>query len=364
MDRYLDQQDLARHNAMMQHVTVDQLRKGAAREGIGASNEPILRKAERNLRSWESRTADGKEPARMTLMLIGLVTTAAACYSSLIWAWFVVYYQSFLGAVSVLAFLVLSSAALVLVGRGRSTMRRSWMLFAGLLCFEATVAALMVGFRCYFGNLVYYHRYKDMRTYSNVGASQPASSFNDANMFLFTEDTRIDPLRSVGYQSRWTGDTYCAAPIIDSTMDSANDIFFWAVGENCCLARSEYDCDDAKAENVRSALVVLEPEDIVRPFMRWAVAGSIYPKFENSIKLQEATYQTKAAKKIKLVRWSKDPIALQESFYYKAMKQACGWGLVLLFALTAQAWIIAFRVLSNPRALSEHLPLRDARKQP
>merc|ERR1719181_266254 len=81
-------------------------------------------------------------------------------------------------------------------------------------------------------------------------------------MLLWTEDTRLDPMRAVGFKSRWTGQTYCAAPIVDSTMNSANDINYWAVGENCCSARAEFHCDDAADPTTRSALVLLEPEDV------------------------------------------------------------------------------------------------------
>merc|ERR1719183_2256106 len=89
----------------------------------------------------------------------------------------------------------------------------------------------------YYKHLVYYLRYTEMRTYSNVGGSQGVTQFNDGSMFLFTQDSRLDVLRSVGYKSRWTGQTYCVAPVVDSTMTNANHINFWAVGEDCCLAR-------------------------------------------------------------------------------------------------------------------------------
>merc|ERR1719331_1519030 len=100
-----------------------------------------------------------------------------------------------------------------------------------------TLVGLFVGFFLYYRLLVYYQHYTDMRTYSNVGGSQPVTQFKNGSMFLFTQDTRLDVMRSVGYKSRWTGQVYCVAPVVDSTMTNANNINFWAVGENCCLAR-------------------------------------------------------------------------------------------------------------------------------
>jgi len=195
----------------------------------------------------------------------------------------------------------------------------------------------------YFQHLVYYQRYLEMRTYSNVGGSQSSSQFNDGSMFLFTQDTRLDVMRSVGYKSRWTGETYCVSPVVDSTMTNANEISFWAVGTNCCMARGEFVCEDASDAKTMSALVVLEPEDVVRPFMRWAVAGSVYPRYERSIKLQEAAYAVRAAKKIKMLYWVKDPIQKQNSFYDTAKSTTITFAVLLWVFLLFLSYFICYK---------------------
>merc|ERR1719321_2543148 len=235
-----------------------------------------------------------------------------------------------------------------------------------------TFIGLIFGFFMYFRYLVYYQRYVELRPYNNIGGREAVAQFNDASMFLFTQDSRLDVMRSVGYKSRFTGETYCVAPVVDSTMSSANNINFWAVGDNCCLARGEFVCGDAQDSRTMSALVVLEPEDVVRPFMRWAVAGSVFPRYERSIKLQEAAYATRAATNIKMLYWVADPIKKQNSFYDTAKNQTI-WTTVLLWIFLLFASYAACRTyrwlkprgdkrLANPN--DDTTPLTAASRNP
>merc|ERR1719487_206128 len=66
--------------------------------------------------------------------------------------------------------------------------------------------------------------------------------------------------------------------------------------------------------------------------MRWAVAGSVYPRYKRSINLQEAAYATRAAKAIKMLYWVKDPIKKQNSFYDVARDQTI-WATVILWVI-------------------------------
>jgi len=318
----------------------DSLRMGRAREQLGHTHDPLLKRGNAALDYWQRMPADRKESARMILVATGLTFGCCVSYVVMILFWFLVYYRSFTSTVGCLVGLLFASALMMLLSSDRVVKKsRPWLFWLGVLLLEATVLGLLVGFSCYFGNLVYFYRYQDMRAYSNVGASQSANNFHDGSMLLFTEDTRLDPLRSVGFASQWTGQTYCAAPIVDSTMSNENDIFYWAIGENCCLPRGSFECDDAFDALTRSALIILEPEDIVRPYMRWAVSGSTYPRYERAIRLQEAAYFTKAARQLKLVRWSRDPVALKNAYYHDAVS-SCIWQSVLVFLLLAAqaAW--------------------------
>jgi len=275
--------------------------------------------------------------------------------------WFFVWRRSFGGAICIFLSCLGGSAAMCIYGRGNRE-KRFWIIMMGCICVVCTFIGLIFGFFMYFRYLVYYERYLEMRTYSNVGGSQSVTEFNDGSMFLFTQDTRLDVMRSVGYKSRFTGEVYCVAPVVDSTMTAADNINFWAVGSDCCLARGEFMCNDAQDAKTMSALVVLEPEDVVRPFMKWAVAGSVYPRYERAIKLQEAAYATRQARRIKMLFWVKDPIAYQNSWHDSARNWSIGFTVCLWIFLLFLSYgvCMAFRWTkkrADKRMQGENAPL-------
>mmetsp|Transcript_88395 Transcript_88395/g.153113 ORF Transcript_88395/g.153113 Transcript_88395/m.153113 type:complete len:415 (-) Transcript_88395:78-1322(-) len=285
----------------------------------GKGRDPLL--AQGNQAKMEKGKKQEEEKARVWASLNGFAMAIVSMmfYAVMIVMWFAVYHDSFFIPVGVLFLLLALSGAIAYVGasskeKGKPGKRR-WLLYMGIACAICTLVGTVTGFFLYFKSLAYYYRYKDMRTYTNVGASQNAASFNDGAMFLFTEDSRLDVMRAAGFKSKWTGETYCVAPVVDSVMNNGNYIYFWSIGMNCCLARAGFSCDDAADPSARSALVVLEPEDVVRPFMQWAVAGSFYPSYVNGINLEVATYGTTAAPKPKLLYWTNDPVSYMNGFH-------------------------------------------------
>lgn len=315
-------------------VQRDHVRHHRARQAIASGNDKLLKRAEKKI-DYSQYKKDGKELIRAFVWGTGIALAAVVSYVIMMWVWFNVYYESFSGSIAIFLLLLGAGAFMAVLANPKVTGRdRPWLLYISALFILCAVVGLVVGFSIYFADLVYYYRYDDMRTYTNVGASQSPYSFGDGGMLLWSEDTRLDPMRSVGYKSRWDGETYCVAPIVDSTMTNANPIYYWAVGIGCCSARASFTCNDAADLSTRSALVVLEPEDIVRPWMRWAVAGSSYKKFENAIKLDEATYFTKAANEgVRLVKWSKDPVSMKDDLYSSAKSNAIIISLVYFFAV-------------------------------
>mmetsp|Transcript_60793 Transcript_60793/g.130642 ORF Transcript_60793/g.130642 Transcript_60793/m.130642 type:complete len:340 (+) Transcript_60793:168-1187(+) len=303
----------------------DQLRQHRARQSVLTERDKLLKGADKRIELEKFLPSDGKDTARAVLITLGLATVGGIPYMVMVLMWFFNYHKSFPNTLAALVVLIVLSIGMCLASTKRAMGReRQWLWWQGVLCGQATIIGCILGFFLYFRHLAYYWKYEELRTYTNVAAAQDAVAFGDGSMFLFTEDTHLDPMRAVGYQGRFTGNTFCVAPVVDSSMTNVQDIYYWAIGENCCSPRAEFHCDDAEDVQTRSALVVLEPEDVVRPFMRWAVKGATYPKYVEAIKLQEATYFTKAAIRPKLVYWSRDPIALKDSFYWAAAN-ICGW---------------------------------------
>jgi hypothetical protein len=309
-------------------------------------------KVKDRLMKWVREDERAKAWAIIHAIIVSLV--CMVFFTVMMLVWFELYHKSFGWSVVIFALCLFVCTFICWFG-ARKRDDGLWIVVMGCFSILVTFIGLFWGFYMYYQHLVYFRHYQELRSYTNTAGSTPASRFNDASMFLFTKDTRLDVMRSVGYKSRWTGQTYCAAPVVDSSMTSADHISFWAVGDNCCLARGDFVCDDAQDSRTMTALVVLEPEDVVRPFMRWAVQGSKYPRYERAIKLQEAAYATRAASQIKMLYWSKDPIALQDSFYYNA-KNATIWFAVLLWVfILFVGYVICYKFRSIRPRLDKRL---------
>mmetsp|Transcript_37811 Transcript_37811/g.109004 ORF Transcript_37811/g.109004 Transcript_37811/m.109004 type:complete len:346 (-) Transcript_37811:51-1088(-) len=329
---------------------VDHVRHHRARAEVHTERDRLLKRADKRIDVQKFLPSDGKDRARAFLITLALVLPGMIGYLIMILMWFYVYRSSLAETIAAFVCLGIASALCAVLSTKKAMGKdRPWLRLIGSLNFVGTMVAVVIGFFLYFRFLCYYWKYSDMRTYTNVAAAQDGSAFQDGNMILFTQDTRLDPQRSVGYKSKWTGSTYCAAPIVDSTMGNGADISYWAIGVDCCTPRAEFHCDDAGDFSTRSALIVLEPDDVVRPFMRWAVRGASYPRYKEAIKLQEATYFTKASRNPTLVYWTRDPIAKKDEFYGTA-KKICVWlSIVYTLLVVGFTYWISWKLIPKQR---------------
>lgn len=340
----------------MPRSAADQMRQYRAKQEIHSERDKLLKRADRRIDLGKYLPGDDKDGIRAMLLTLVLSLICMVPYTVMIVLWFRVYRKSLPATMGTYFCWEIAALLMVLASTKRAFGKdRPWLWWLGMLVGQAASVGLIVGFFVYFRILVYYLRYEEMRTYTNVAASQGASEFDDGSIFLFTEDTRVDAQRAVGYRSRWTGEVYCIAPLVDATMKNGNDINFWVAGVNCCNSRSAIHCDDAEDFSVRTALTILDPSEIVRPFMRWAVQGSNYPHFHEAIGIQEATYLTKAATDVMFLRWSKDPIDLK-NFYYQEAKSKCTIASIIYFVLVLVgnhfvAWRILPRHLLKPDSI-------------
>lgn len=329
----------------------DALRMQRARQVIHSERDKLLKRADKRTDLSRFLPSDGKDRARAILLTGCLAIVAMTPYVLMILLWFFVFHYSFAQTLVACSVLVLVGALFCAASSKRVLSKeRVWMWWFGVVWMQATVVGLILGFFLYFRGLAYYWKYEEMRTYTNVGASQASESFGDGGMFLFSEDTRLDAVRAVGYKSRWTGMTYCVAPLVDGAMNQASDIHYWAVGDNCCTPRAEFHCDDAQDFSARSALRVLQPEDVVSPFMRWAVTGSSFSSYQKAVALQEATYATKAALRPTFVRWSRDPVTLKDSSYTTPRDICFKFSICYLVLVVTGVYFIAWKIIPRQRA--------------
>lgn len=329
---------------------IDHVRHQQARQKIHTERDKLLKRADKNIDLDPFMPRTSKDRAKAIIVTLGLLGSGITAFAVMLYMWFWVYHKSFSMTVVVFVLLIIVSA-FCCVGSRKDMLgkERRWMFWVGALNGQAAFFGLLLGFFLYFRYLAYWWKLEEMRTYTNVAAAQDAAAFSDASMFLFTEDTQIDHMRAVGYKSKWTGERYCVAPIVDSSMNVGTDIYYWAVGVGCCLERAAFHCDDAADFSTRSAMVQLEPEDVVRPFMQWAVRGTDYNHFLEAIQLQEASYSTRAAKSPKLVRWTRDPVKMKDAYYNDAKSLATTAGLIYGFGLIVACYFISWRLIPQQK---------------
>merc|ERR1740127_237767 len=112
-----------------------------------------------------------------------------------------------------------------------------------------------------------YMSMRHLNTYTDINpTTMRGQQLMDAGSVTFTNTTRVDVTRSMGFRNY---DTYCVAPITVPELNSS--VYdFWAVGLNCCPGvQPSFNCPNARVRGSRGGLRLLRSAD--RPFYRLAV---------------------------------------------------------------------------------------------
>lgn len=217
----------------------------------------------------------------------------------------------------VIAFLVVQLGCVMLF----QLSRRAWVRQLGAMSLFVVLLGLVGASWNEFENLLYFRTYSSMRLYTNVQPTVPAVRYLDAGAVYFSGDTAVDKTRGRAFKSfEKPGMVFCVAPIIDSTLSNADEIGFWAVGENCCSKMATFNCDDSSDAATKSAVVLLPPEEVLPTWVRSLGLGdNHYDDYLQALKLSSATFGTMVAKEVRLMRWIKDPDDFVSNFRRMAL---------------------------------------------
>jgi len=239
------------------------------------------------------------------------------------------YHESIMTTLIIFAGCVVASMMFSLLAQ-----KKRWLFWLGILCSIGTWAGQTVGQYIYYNHMIYYFSYHGMRKYTNVAASQNSLQFADAGMLMFTSDTRVDVSRAVGYRDAGTATTVCVAPIVDSSMGQTEPVSFWAVGTNCCESRAHFECDGVGDGAARSGLLLLEPEVLVSPSLRWTLPSEGVGGYKEAIRLEQGAFGTTLANDLRMVRWTHDPVFLADDYWRRGIKVVIYSCLVYVFLNT------------------------------
>merc|ERR1719160_747011 len=162
------------------------------------------------------------------------------------------------------------------------------------------------------------------RTYTNVLPTEKADAHIDAGKIFFHQSAVLDRQNARGYLLH--GTTYCAAPIhlAGHTTPAERTAEFWAVGTNCCgETGSDFECDDAKESSAHGGVVFHDRGG------QWMIMPSPYDHYNTAVQASAQTHHLLTPERPVLVRWAKDPIALQEKSLGAAI------GITVLSAVSA-----------------------------
>jgi len=145
-----------------------------------------------------------------------------------------------------------ASLALLFLGLGACA-RHVAFLAIGFLCFAAVALGTGVGLWLHREYLVRYWELQAGRLYQGVLPTADPKDTRDASVIQFAPSTFVDDKRTLGYVTG--GGLLCVAPVVSPGIFSS-EVKYWAVGDDCCEKRTNFDCGTSREPGAVSAVTV------------------------------------------------------------------------------------------------------------
>lgn len=210
-----------------------------------------------------------------------------------------------------------------LTGSGAMKAMRVWLhiVLAWLAVFLGAVTGMNAG-ESY---MSHFYAISFGQEYENVLASTPGAAYADAGKVFFASSSRVEPEKSIGFKDKMV---FCAAPVMDKNQ-KRKSVAFWAIGYDCCDARGNFKCGDAKHHGgVRAPPDGLLVQDHVMFMKAVSQAAAV-----NNLEVDEDVI---------LLHWVKDPDAEAVAKFFSALgADFIGAGLFALLVLIMSGGILA-----------------------
>lgn len=187
--------------------------------------------------------------------------------------------------------------------------------------------------------------YYQLRNLAHVRDADPSTvlvpevKLGDAAVLNFLPGTFVDNQRTVGYVS--DGTIFCVAPVVRRGTFSTR-VAYWAVGTDCCEARSNFDCGAARQHRAREAVSYRSSED---------------DQFKRAVDVARATFALELPQDVRFVRFVNNASDELENWLMLAYTFA---GFASLIHLV---WTVVVVSASKRIAVQNYIKLLDAEKQ-
>ncbi|CAE7029877.1 unnamed protein product [Symbiodinium natans] len=152
---------------------MDKARAHRAKQELQSERDKLLKRGTARVSNAAANAGDGKDQARALVWTCALIVPAVIAYVSIMLAWFFMFHSSIVKFLALfLSFLLLGLVLALLSFKWLTGRARPWLWWMGFWIGQAALAALVIGFFVYYRNLVYYWKYQEMRSYTNVAAAQ------------------------------------------------------------------------------------------------------------------------------------------------------------------------------------------------
>lgn len=132
-------------------------------------------------------------------------------------------------------------------------LKHSTFVALGLLCAISVTGGTLFGNWMHERYLVRYWQLTTGMEYKDVDPSAFPGTTADGSVLHFVRGTIVDDRATIGFEA--AGSMYCVAPVVYGLMPNAPR-GYWAVGEDCCRQRSEFDCGTAREAGGADTAVV------------------------------------------------------------------------------------------------------------
>jgi len=189
------------------------------------------------------------------------------------------------------------------------------------------------------------------QSYTGVDARSNGAAYRDAGEISFDLSAIADTEQSLGFKDH---SVFCVAPVLDAS-DQVSNVYFWAVGYDCCSSRGGFDCGGVSPGTRGGGGIRLSPDD--GPLGRFGLFG--HPQtaeFLAAVKQAAAVYELPLPTdddEIVMLEWVRSTSEVQFFHVLRAIGTIAMGSLLFMLMVIVLSIVYRYRMGTGNRARNE-----------